>query len=578
MPNDKKKFPYGPHTDQFGYLHTPETTSSSPVLVVIHGGYWKDNHTLESYATLALVNKFKNSGAAVWNLEYRRMNAEGANVNAPWPAVLEDVAAGIDFLRSIADSERLDLNRIAIVGHSAGAHLAVWAASRGSISENSDLYSPAPLLPSMVIAIAGILDLAEIGDLSQPDQVERLMGGTPDDVPDRFAAANPTQLSSGKIPITIVHGARDEDVPVTQAYQYLASSDNPNVNFVCIERAAHFGMLPLDSVEPADWPELVEIVANSLEHLGAHRPIDPALLPVNEIRPRSMGAISVVNLAAARRLSRDARAISPDPAPDVSTAKHTIDTAIGSVDVYVYQPESSHRKHALLWFHGGGYIMGTGDDLRGKQLAADAGCTVISVDYRLAPEHPYPAGVDDGIEAWHWVRNNAPTLGIDVDSIAIGGASAGAGLAAGLSLRLRDALEAPPIFQLLMYPMLDNRHDTMSGRISDYPIWSRATSLNAWDMYLNGGSNDPAPAYASPSRAADLSNLPSTYLCVGDVDLFRDENIAFMRKLIADGSPGEYDVYPGVYHAADLQYPEAEVSRRMYGGALRALRRGLGIH
>jgi acetyl esterase/lipase len=130
---------------------------------------------------------------------------------------------------------------------------------------------------------------------------------------------------------------------------------------------------------------------------------------------------------------------------------------------------------------------------------------------------------------------------------------------------------------LLMYPMLDNLHDTTSGGIAEYPIWNRATSLNAWEMYLGKDADIDASPYASPSRAGDLSGLPSTYLCVGDTDLFRDENVAFMEKLIADGSPGEFDVYAGVYHAAENQYPDAKVSKRMYTDTLEELRKGLLI-
>jgi acetyl esterase len=311
--------------------------------------------------------------------------------------------------------------------------------------------------------------------------------------------------------------------------------------------------------------------------VSVHNPIDPELLPVDEVRPKTMGPLSVENIIEARHLSKLALAAIPDPAPDIMSVKQTIETTDGCTDIYIYQPEGPNRSRAILWFHGGGYVMGTGDDLLGKLLAAVIGCTVVSVDYRLAPEHPYPAGVEDGFAALKWLRKNAISLGIDENGIAIGGASAGGGLAAGVTLLNRDSCEPMPVFQFLMYPMLDNLHDTESGRIADYPIWSRATSLNAWEMYLGGRPGAHAAPYASPSRADKLSGLPPTYLCVGDVDLFRDENIAFMQKLIADGSPGEFEVYPGVYHAAEFQYPDAAVSRRMYSDMIEKLRQGLGI-
>lgn len=305
--------------------------------------------------------------------------------------------------------------------------------------------------------------------------------------------------------------------------------------------------------------------------------IDPELLPINEVRPKTMGPLSVENIMEARRLSNQAREALPDPAPNIDSVKHLVETTDGSTDVYVYQPGGPNRSRALLWFHGGGYVMGSGDDPLGKLLAADVGCTVVSVDYRLAPEHPYPAATEDGFAALKWLRKEAVSLGVDENKIAIGGASAGGGLAAGMTLLNRDSCEPMPIFQLLMYPMLDNLHDTESGRIAAYPIWSLETSLNAWAMYLDGRPGVHASPYASPSRANELSGLPPTYLCVGEVDLFRDENIAFMHKLIADGSPGEYEVYPGVYHGAEFQYPDANISRRMYTDMIEKLRQGLGI-
>jgi len=571
------KIPYGSHEDQFGYLYRPAGEIDRPVLIVIHGGYWKDNHTLESYATQAIVEKFKTSGAAIWNLEYRRMNTDGDNTKAPWPAVFQDVAAGIDYLRSIAETQRLDLNRILVVGHSAGGHLAAWAASRGSIPRSTPLYREEPLVPTRAVSIAGILDLRELTGLSQPLQVERLMGGSVDEYPERYAAANPAQLHADSVPVTIVHGELDEDVSVAQLETYANNTSNPNVQTVRMKDADHFGMLPLDGQEPPDWPRLVDLIASELEQVGAHRPVDPELLPVIETRPLSMGPLCKQNIEVARRLSEEARKVSPDPAPHIKSTKHVIDDVHGETEIYVFQPEGPNQRHALLWFHGGGFVMGTGNDFLGKRLAADTGCTVVSVDYRLAPEHPFPACIDDGISALRWLSENASMLGIDADKIGIGGASAGAGVAAGVTLSCRDSMITLPIFQLLMYPMLDNLHATTSGGIAEYPIWNRATSLNAWEMYLGQYSEAGASPYASPSRASELSRLPPTYLCVGDVDLFRDENIAFMQKLIADGSPGEFDVYPGVYHAAENQYPDAVVSKRMYADTLEKLKKGLLI-
>jgi len=212
---------------------------------------------------------------AVWNLEYRRMDAEGENLAAPWPATFDDVAAGIDFLRSIAVSESLDLSRILLVGHSAGGHLAAWAASRRSIPRSSPLFSSDPLMPARTIAIAAILDISEARDLSQPQQVQRLIGGSQEDHPDRFAAANPSQLAMNSSPITLVHGELDDDVTIRQAEAYERQSMNPNLRFVRIPNAGHFGMLPLEGVVPPGWWQLLKELADELDHLDIPEAIDP---------------------------------------------------------------------------------------------------------------------------------------------------------------------------------------------------------------------------------------------------------------------------------------------------------------
>ena len=202
-----KRYYYGNHPDQFGDLYRPHSSKKLPVLMVIHGGYWKDNHDLNSYATKAIVDHYSNDGnLAIWNLEYRRMEFEGMNKNAPWPAILKDAADGLDFLKQIADTESVDLSRILVLGHSAGGHLSAWLASRANIPEQSELYRTEALIPARTVSLAGILDLSTYSDLSQPSQVERLIGGKADEFPDRYSLANPTVLRDKNVPLTIFHG------------------------------------------------------------------------------------------------------------------------------------------------------------------------------------------------------------------------------------------------------------------------------------------------------------------------------------------------------------------------------------
>jgi len=212
---------------------------------------------------------------------------------------------------------------------------------------------------------------------------------------------------------------------------------------------------------------------------------------------------------------------------------------------------------------------------RARGIAEQLDCAVISVDYRLAPEHPFPAGIEDCHAALLWVVEHAGELGIDTNRIAIGGTSAGGGLSAGLALMNRDRAGPTLAFQMLLSPMIDNMHNTPSGQITNHPVWNRQTSLNAWEMYLDGVPLSKAPAYAAASRAIDLTDLPPAYISVGTEDLFRDENALYAHRLIAAGVACEFSMYAGVFHGADGFMPTAKVSQRLVGGYTSALAHAL---
>jgi len=245
--------------------------------------------------------------------------------------------------------------------------------------------------------------------------------------------------------------------------------------------------------------------------------------------------------------------------------------------VRVYSDAPQKTQPAVMYFHGGGWVLGNIDthDALCRRLAQAAGCTIVSVDYALAPEHPFPSGVEDSYGAMIWVLDNAEQLGLDSNRIAIGGASAGAGIAAGVTLMTRDRGGPLPMFQFLLYPMLDNLHATSSGKIKNHPVWNRQTSLGAWEMYLNGTPGTGASPYAAASRAKDLSGLAPTYITVGTQDLFRDESIEYAQRLMAAGVSTQLEVFPGVFHAAENFVPEAKISQRMRSSYLNALSRAL---
>ena len=239
------------------------------------------------------------------------------------------------------------------------------------------------------------------------------------------------------------------------------------------------------------------------------------------------------------------------------------------------QPSNDEPMPVLLWFHGGGYVLGSAadNDNRLADIANRVRCAVLSVDYRLAPEHPYPAAIDDGIAALNWLQANGASHGLDASNVVIGGASAGAGLAAALALKCRDDSLLIPRLQLLIYPMLDDRQSTPSSHaITDPCLWNRATNELAWTMYLGEYANrDDVPAYAAPARAGSLNQLAPAFIGVGDLDLFLDEDIDYAQRLLQSGTPAELHIYTGAIHGFDTLAPDSALARHINSDVEQAL-------
>ena len=303
--------------------------------------------------------------------------------------------------------------------------------------------------------------------------------------------------------------------------------------------------------------------------------LDPELATALEQMPLSFSGITADNIGIVREAMAAMRP--PEVETDVVVERRSVPTSDGNVVVYIYHRNPTQPQPALLWIHGGGYIVGTAEDDRARIIAENLDCVVVSVDYRLAPEHPFPAGSEDCFAALLWMVEHAGDLKIDATRLAIGGASAGAGMAAGVALMNRDRSGPELALQLLMYPMIDNLHDTPSGQYTNHPVWDQGTSFSAWEMYLGGTPGVDASPYAAASRAKDLSRLPPAYICVGTEDLFRDEDIDYARRLIDAGVPCELAVFPGMYHGGDMFVPQARISRRLNANFLSALSHGLGL-
>jgi len=268
--------------------------------------------------------------------------------------------------------------------------------------------------------------------------------------------------------------------------------------------------------------------------------------------------------------------------PGVITEDKKIPGPKGEPDVTVrlYWPEKqSGLLPALLWIHGGGYILGEIDqeDFTAKQFSLAGNCVVVSVEYRLAPENPYPAPLEDCYAALKWLAAHSRDLKVDPSRIAIGGASAGGGLAAGLSILARDRAEVKTVFQLLIYPMINDCNVAPpSDVLPDTLFWTRENNLQGWRSYLGcepGGTG--ISCYAAAFRAENLEGLPPAYITVGDIDLFAEEDVEYARRLIAAGVPTELHVYPGGCHAFDMLVPNADISKRFVSDIHRALKRVL---
>ncbi|MEU3984245.1 alpha/beta hydrolase [Streptomyces sp. NPDC026672] len=227
--------------------------------------------------------------------------------------------------------------------------------------------------------------------------------------------------------------------------------------------------------------------------------------------------------------------------------------------------------------HGGGMVMGdrrAGVDVA-LEWAREVGAVVVSVEYRLAPEHPHPAPIDDVYAGLLWTAEHAAEIGGDPERVVIAGGSAGAGLTAALALRLRDQAGPRVIGQLLMCPMLDDRNDTPSAhQMTGLGVWDRTANETGWTALLgeHRGGPDVSP-YASPARASDLSGLPPAFLDCGSAETFRDEILAYAARIWQAGGVAELHVWPGGFHGFDNVAPQTPLARAARSSRVNWLKR-----
>ena len=269
-------------------------------------------------------------------------------------------------------------------------------------------------------------------------------------------------------------------------------------------------------------------------------------LPRSSVGPRSLGLIRQLSACSARR----------------SPSGGTIEWVDEEVSVRVFRPKAARPlSPALLWIHRGGLIIGTAAmaDQMCREVSERLGVVAAAVEYRLAPEHPFPTPLEDCYAALRWLARQP---GIDPERIAIGGDSAGGGLAAALALLATERDEVYPVLQLLSYPMLDDRTTTRTDidprRLR---IWSQDNNRLGWGAYLGSAARGDVPPLAAPARYEDLSALPPAWIGVGTNDLFHDEAVDYADRLQRAGVATTLRLVPGAYHGFDVIEKKAKVSR-----------------
>jgi acetyl esterase len=279
-------------------------------------------------------------------------------------------------------------------------------------------------------------------------------------------------------------------------------------------------------------------------------PIDPqAQALLDQFTALGAQSLSSMSVPDARRAMEALAAMRAEPPPIRSAVDRRIAGPTGEIPLRIYTPAGTAPLPLLVYFHGGGWVLGGIDTHDGvcRELANGAGCVVVSVDYRLAPEHKFPAAAEDCFAATHWAAAHAAELGADAQRLAIGGDSAGGNLAAVVAQMARDRGGPPIIFQLLIYPVTDATFDTASYRDNaEGYLLTTADMRWFWNHYL-GGSGDAANPYASPLRG-QLAGLPPALVITAEFDPLRDEGEQYARRLEQAGVPARLSRYDGMIH------------------------------
>jgi acetyl esterase/lipase len=261
---------------------------------------------------------------------------------------------------------------------------------------------------------------------------------------------------------------------------------------------------------------------------------------------------------------------------DVTTSEHYATADDGAqIQMRWYAKNGATPGSAVLFFHGGGYIFGHIGQFDGtlSRYVSASGVPMLSVEYRRAPEHPFPTPLEDAYAALRWLHDHAAELGVDPGRIGVMGDSAGGGMAAALTILTRERSGPTIARQILLMPMLDDRTRTPDPQIAQMVLWSYDDSATAWPALLGDADGGPnVPATAAPARLEDASDLPPAYIEVGQIDVFRDEDTAYVTKLSRAGVPVEFHIHPGAPHEFDSIAFASDVAKRAIADRVRVLK------
>jgi acetyl esterase/lipase len=309
--------------------------------------------------------------------------------------------------------------------------------------------------------------------------------------------------------------------------------------------------------------------------------VDPELRDALALWPRQ--PLTADSLTQRRADLLKVRGAVPQPdLPDITTSEIRVESAFGAKPIRVlsYRPVKSNGPlPTIVHVHGGGFVMGAPEmkDVENRLFASELGCAIYSVDYRLAPEAPHPAPLEDIYSVFVWLHANAHELGLDAARIGIKGESGGGGFAAGVAIYARDQKGPKFAFQHLIYPMIDDRtavRKNLHPKVGEF-VWTQENNYFGWRSLLGREPGDAGVSpYAAAARAADVAGLPPTYISVGGLDLFLEENMTYADRLSRAGVPVEFHIYPRTYHGF-YQATNARVTRQAERDTREALRRFL---